>query len=250
MPVVVDPRTIQPTEIKAFYEGAAEALRALDARSTRARRFGPELDATWRNFRGDLAALTDGDRLDLLVRDAATAYPVSFSPRVIFSLEGLAADEPFGRDWPGLDAITASRLLRDDRGGSSPPLAAVLGAVAKHWGQRLGPVAAALASVRPADRLVVSGAGAIVAVAERFDGDATLDVADQILLVAGSPCERQLLGIAAALLGTTRPLCLLAPGATVQDAEAMGFGRIHRSVISGDAAAAARETASALVSHD
>src|SRR5690242_12221615 len=55
-------------ENTSFYEAASLGLRALDARATRSRRFGPDADATWRAFRGEL---TDGDRLDLLLRDAA-----------------------------------------------------------------------------------------------------------------------------------------------------------------------------------
>jgi hypothetical protein len=86
-----------PDDRRRFYQSAMAILRALDAKAPVPRRFGAEADARWALFKGDLAL---GDRLDLLVRDGAATQPTAFAPRVVFALDGLASDEPFGPDWP------------------------------------------------------------------------------------------------------------------------------------------------------
>ena len=55
-------------ERAAFYGEAVLGFRALDARERTARRFGADAEARWTHFAG---ALGTGDRLDILLRDAA-----------------------------------------------------------------------------------------------------------------------------------------------------------------------------------
>ena len=91
---------VSVTSLQAFYKAGALTLRALDARAAQARIFGPDADAAWGLFKGELH---EGERLDLLLRDAAVAHPAAFAPRVVFALEGLSEapmTSPSGRSGP------------------------------------------------------------------------------------------------------------------------------------------------------
>jgi hypothetical protein len=88
-------------------------LHALDARERTARRFGADADARWTQFAGALGA---GDRIDILLRDAAGTWGAAFSPSECFGFFGLADDEPFGPDWGGIDDGAAKKLLADPSG--------------------------------------------------------------------------------------------------------------------------------------
>jgi hypothetical protein len=92
-----------------YYSASTSALRALERSSPTNRRFGPDADATWKGFKGQL---TDADRLDLLLREAAVQYPSAFAPRVLFAWDGLTEDEPFGPDWESLPDRMVAQLLR------------------------------------------------------------------------------------------------------------------------------------------
>ena len=92
--------TVSSQDRSVFYGAAVLGLRALDARGPTARRFGSEADARWTQFAGALGA---GDRLDILLRDAARTWGAAFSPSECFGFFGLADDEPFGPDWGGID---------------------------------------------------------------------------------------------------------------------------------------------------
>jgi hypothetical protein len=62
--------SISDTQLHAFYSAGALALRALDVRAAASRRFGPDADAEWSLFRGELH---DGDHLDLAARASRLA---------------------------------------------------------------------------------------------------------------------------------------------------------------------------------
>ena len=83
--------------VRSFYRAALAGLRWLEIVEPTGRRFGPEADARWKGFAGHL---TLTDRIDLLLRDAAVVWGAAFSAASVFQLPGLAADEPFGPDWP------------------------------------------------------------------------------------------------------------------------------------------------------
>ncbi|HYO54675.1 hypothetical protein [Archangium sp.] len=106
-------------QLENFYEAAFVGLKALDSRAGGARRFGPNADARWDLFKGEMK---ERDRLDLLIRDAAANHPAAFAPRCIFLLDGLAEDEPFGPEWPGPDAALALRLWRDSHASAPSSL--------------------------------------------------------------------------------------------------------------------------------
>jgi hypothetical protein len=95
---------------RRFYAAALLGLRALDERESTPRRFGPDAEARWTQFSGSLGP---GDRIDILLRDAAGTWGAAFAPAECFGLFGLADDEPFGPDWEGLDDASAKRLLSD-----------------------------------------------------------------------------------------------------------------------------------------
>jgi hypothetical protein len=99
-----------PQDRSSFYGAAVIGLRALDARDSTPRRFGPDAEARWTQFAG---ALGVGDRIDILLRDAAGIWGAAFSPSECFGFFGLANDEPFGPDWSGIDDHSAKRLLAE-----------------------------------------------------------------------------------------------------------------------------------------
>ena len=99
--------SVSPERRDAFYAAAVAGLRALDARERTARRFGPDADTRWSSFKG---ALTDADRIDLLLRDAAVTWGAAFSASEVFDLFGLAPDEPFGPDWKPLPTSSITPL--------------------------------------------------------------------------------------------------------------------------------------------
>ena len=68
---------LTPQDRLAFYVAAVIGLRALDARESTPRRFGPDAEARWTQFAG---ALGVGDRIDILLRDAAGTWGAAFSP--------------------------------------------------------------------------------------------------------------------------------------------------------------------------
>ncbi len=210
---------------EAFYAAALVGLRALDARERVPRRFGPEADSRWGQFKG---ALGLGDRLDLLLRDGAVTWGAAFSPALVFGLFGLADDEPFGPDWPGLSDDRARRMMVD--GNGAPDLVAAARALG------IQPAPVEVPPLSPSTRLVVAGGAAILAVADRFSRQPELSWSDQVVVVAENPAHRQLAGLAPAILGARGRAPLVRPSqdvaATLKEA---GFGQVDAAVVSSDA---------------
>jgi hypothetical protein len=231
--MAANPTPVTPAQRDAFYAAAVAGLRALDARERTPRRFGSDADARWASFKGNLH---DGDRLDLLLRDAAVTWGVAFSPAEAFDLFGLAPDEPLGPDWRTIGASSARRAFQE------PPASTTPNALASHLGLSLTPITPP--SVTPSTRLVVAGAAALAAVAEAFARSPGLSWSDQVLAVATAPAHRQLAGllaIAVAAHGRTR---LVRPSpdlrATLKEA---GFAQMDVAVVSSDAEPACAEFA-------
>lgn len=238
-----------PAQTESFYRAGALGLRALEAREARGRRLGPAADATWRAFRGEPGELDDRDRLDLLLRAAAAAFPLAFAPRRIFALAGLADDEPFGHEWPGLPVAIAGSLLRDAAANLAPkPAHVVLSEVAAAWNlvPRATLTGDAVTTLGRASRIVVAGAGAVLTLAEHFSSGRDLDLGDQALLLTDQPAERQLFGLAVLLLGGPTPAQVALPELTSQSLRALGFDRLTAVLVSDDAAPTTREAASQL----
>ncbi len=236
---------IHARDQESFYKSAILGLRALDAASTQRRFLGPEADATWSAIVG---ALRPSDRLDLLIRNAAVASPAAFAPRVIFPLAGLADDEPFGPDWIAPGGL-AEKLLRD----AVQPLTdakpkAVLSEAAKAWDLHPKPPTGRLADLTPASRILAAGAGAILTLIEHFHGRAGFDLGNQVVLVAAAPGERQLLGLAAALLGSAGAPRFLEPGATAKAAreKPVSLATVQLALASPDADPRASETVASI----
>lgn len=220
----------------AFYSAAVLGLRALDARETAARRFGPDAEARWAQFAG---ALGEGDRLEILLRDAAGTWGAAFSPSECFGLFGLADDEPFGPDWGSIDSPAAKRLLTDVSD------AATLDQVASALGVKPMPVA--VPPITPSSKLVVAGGAAIVAVAKAFADSPALSWTDQVVVVAAMPAFRQLAGLAAVLLGARGRTALIRPTADADGAlRSAGFAHLDAAVVASDAEPEAAELARTL----
>lgn len=181
-------------DLVRYYHAAHLGLLTLDARSPRKRLSGEDAGARWAAFAGDM---NDWDRLDLCIRDAAVQFPAALAPRVIFALEGLTEDEPFGERWVRPAGPLAHQLLH------SPPsapatLTALLEQVAAVWGLSLSaPPDLPLAELGVTSRVRVAGAGALAAVASRLADIEGTHLIDQITLVSDDPAERQLFGLAA-----------------------------------------------------
>lgn len=217
----------------AFYSAAMLGLRALDARETTARRFGPDAEARWAQFAGALGA---GERLDILLRDAAGKWGAAFSPSECFGLFGLADDEPFGPDWDGIDSPAAKRLLTDVSD------AATIDQVATALGVKATSVL--VPPLTPSTKLVVAGGAAIVAVAKAFADNRALSWTDQVVVAAALPAFRQLAGLGAVLLGARGRTALIHPtGDTDGVLRRAGFAHLDAAVVSPDAEPEAAEVA-------
>lgn len=180
-----------PAERSTFYRAAFLGLLVLDTRETTRSRFGPDVDARWKSFAGDLDA---ADRIDLLLRDAAHRWKYAFSPALVFSLPGLAQDEPFGPDWQSLPVADADRLF------AAPP-APTLSSGAECLGVPVASVS--LPAITPATRLRVAGGAAVHTVAGHFANHPGLDWASQVIVIADAPAVRQFAGLAALFVGST-----------------------------------------------
>lgn len=216
----------------AFYGAAVLGLRALDARERTPRRFGADADARWAQFSG---ALGEGDRLDILLRDAAGTWGAAFSPSECFGFFGLADDEPFGPDWGGIDDHAAKRLLAE------PGAPATL----EHIAYGLGVKASVpVPSLKPSTKLVVAGGTAIASVAKAFSENTALSWTDQVVVVADKAAWRQLAGLAAVVLGARGRTVIVRSSADVDTAlRAAGFTHLDAAVVSPDAEPEAAELA-------
>lgn len=219
--------TVSSEQRNAFYQAAHLGLRALDAAERTPRRFGSDADARWRSFQGHLGL---AERLDLLIRDAAVTWASGFSPAIVFSLPGLASDEPFGPDWAALPEHEAKRLWSD----SSRPT--TVDALAETLG--ISGDAPDLPQVSAATQLVVAGGPAVRAVASHFATNKELSWSDQVLVAASSPAVRQFAGLVAPLLLAQGPTRL---AHSTNDARAsmknFGISGSGHAVISNDATA-------------
>lgn len=216
-----------------FYAAAAVGLRALDARERTPRRFGPDADARWEQFRG---SLSPADRLDLLLRDAAGTWGCAFSPAQSFGAFGLAEDEPFGPDWRSVSDERAKRILLDP-GDDLTAAASALG---------VSTGALALPPLSPATHVVAAGGHAVLALGLHFAAHPALAWSEQVVVTAASPAVRQLAGLVAVILGAQRRTTVLRPSedpaATLRSA---GFPHVDIAVVSPDADAASASFASA-----
>jgi hypothetical protein len=208
-------------------------LRALDARGHTARRFGADAEARWIQFAGALAA---GDRLDILLRDAAGTWGAAFSPSECFGFFGLADDEPFGPDWGGIDDHAAKRLLAE------PADPATLERVAAVLGVKAADVK--MPPVTPATKLVVAGGAALIAVAKVFAEDRALSWTDQVVAVADKAAPRQLAGLAAVLVNARGRTVIVSPSTDATSLlRTAGFAHIDAAIVSPDAEPEAAEFA-------
>ena len=189
--------TPQSDATSAYYRAAILGLRALEAREARGRRFSPDADARWARFRGKLH---DGDRLNILLRDASAPWGIAFAASHIFRLNGVAIDEPFGPAWEPITAAQAKMHLAISDPPTLDSCASVLGI------ERL-PVD--LPEIRPAAQYVVAGGAAILALADAFNTGSNLDWSVQVTVIADIPAHRQLAGLASLFVGAVKPCSVL-----------------------------------------
>lgn len=206
----MDP-TPSDRDVTNYYRAALVGLRFLEAQRPTGRRFGPDADARWTSFKGDLAT---ADRIDLMIRDANAQWPEAFAARTAFADPTTSEDEPFGPTWPHLDDVDAEALWRRELAAPAPQdLAALLAAIAAAWDLELSSFDPGL--IDPVDRLVLAGPSAIAATALYFHrGGRDFDWAEQVLVIATPPGHRQLAALCGALVGVnmaTPPLLATTP---------------------------------------
>lgn len=183
--------SFQQTEL--YYKAAILGLRALEAKEGRGRRFGPEAESRWNRFKGKLH---DGDRLQVLLRDASAPWGIAFAASHIFRLEGVALDEPFGPSWVVPNGAQARRYHEVSDAPTLESCAAILGVSA---------IPVELPELRPTTQLAVAGGAAILAVASAFAGREDVDWARQVTVIADAPAHRQLAGLASIFVGAVKP---------------------------------------------
>lgn len=232
-----------PTESQtdAFYRSAALGLVWLDARESTARRFGPVADAAWRTFAGHPSALSELDRVELLLRDAAMLHPDAFGARAVFALEGTTDDEPFGQWLSAPSYGLASQILKSPPAPSTS-MRALLEAGARAWSLTLDPDVQA-PSIGPTSRVLCVGASAFVALAAQFEGDRALALHEQVLVLTSSPAVRQLVGLATLALGERSAPRIVDTTASLDALKLAGVTRIDTVVSSDDASTEERATA-------
>jgi hypothetical protein len=189
---------LNTSNISAYYKASLAVLRHLEQRRPTDRRFGPNADARWQTFQGDL---TTTDRLDLLIRDANAEWPGALGAAATFGLRAVAEDEAFGAEWTPIDAVEGEEIWRS--AGTPESLGEVLDAVAGYWDIKLSG-AVAVGEISPAEKLVVVGPSAIASVIAAFAEGRDLDWADQVVCVASAPGHRQLAAVATALLNLNK----------------------------------------------
>jgi hypothetical protein len=211
--------------VASFYEASLQTLRFVEARTPTGRRFGPDADAMWRNFKGHL---TTSDRIDLLLRDADTEFPGAFGARVVFDLAGVAEDEAFGPAWTSLGTEAADLWSRVQNEQVSRAVGSAIKLIASPW-TNAEPKSVAVEGLTPATKIVAAGAGAILSLIRAFEDKPDLSFADQVTVVASQPAERQFAALAAPLLNSPKPTRILKPSSPPPP------GRFDRVLVSADA---------------
>ena len=195
---------ITSAERATYYLTALRLLRFAEARSPTGRRFGADADALWKDFAGGLKT---SDRIDILLRDADTEWPEAFGARAVFGLRAVAEDDAFGAEWVSLEPVDGERVWKD---AMRAELAASMDAAIEQLGAawELGFVPCTVPRLTATSRVLVCGAGAIVAAVRTFAANPDLSWTQQVVVVADRPAERQLAASAAMLLNTTRATAL------------------------------------------
>jgi hypothetical protein len=210
-------------DCRAFYTAALAGLRFVEARRPTARRFGPEAEARWTGFRGDL---TTADRIDLLIRDADAEWPGAFGARTVFAEPAVSDDDAFGSVWSGLDSVDAEEVWRaTHEPDESWDLDILAAAWSVAWGARL--VSFEVGPLTAVDRLVIAGPSAIVGALRAFVGRDDLAWPEQVVVVATPPSHRQLASFATAILNATKPASLVT--------HVQAHGLVGRAIVSADA---------------
>lgn len=190
---------------RAYYRSALTLLRFVEARSPTARRFGPEADALWRSFAGDL---DNSDRLELLLRDADRQWAGAFGARAVFALRSAHEHDAFGADWRRLSSTQAGELWKQalaQQPASDPDH--LITAIVSEWQLETKPFE--LPKLGPSARVVVAGLGAIAAAMRAFLANPDLSWPNQVAVVADEPGPRQLAAVMAALGDHAEPTLLL-----------------------------------------
>jgi len=193
---------VSDRELVAFYRASMVGLRFIEHQRPSGRRFGSDADARWKALRGDLATI---DRIDLMIRDASAQWPGSFGARLAFAKDNVAEDDPFGACWVSLDTLDGEEVWRWAAQPTPTTAGEALTTCATVWGLEVTRLV--LPPIEPGHSLLVLTPSAIVAVGAFFaEAGADFDFADQVLVEATHPGERQIAGIASALANTTKPL--------------------------------------------
>lgn len=226
------------TRRSAYYGAALGLLRFVEQRSPTARRFGPEADALWRSFAGDLDT---GDRIELLLRDADRQWSGAFAARAVFALRSAHEQDAFGSTWARLSSGEAEALWTSTL--AQPPTTDALNSILSCW--KLEPKPFDVPKLGPSSRIVIAGLAALVACLRQFLANPDLSWPNQVAVVAEAPGPRQLAAAAPALLDHAQATVLihpeqLTPAHIAVVHERLGTGL--QAIVSPDATPSERET--------
>lgn len=193
-----------------YYQAAISLLRFVEQRTPTERRFGPNAEAAWGAFKGDLKT---SDRIQLLIADAHAQWPGSVGPSSVYLMKGVAADDAFGPDWQPLEGTLAEKLWRNMSKREAPSTVRdALHSIAASWEFELKSFVPP--DVKPGQSVVVVGPSAVAATIEYFASHPDLNWSRQVTAVATEPSHRQLAASAGVLLNLTDApaiVCAAAP---------------------------------------
>jgi hypothetical protein len=167
----------------------------------------------------------------------------------VFRIPNLAAEEPFGPDWPVLPREDAKRIWDDIGQRTYQSGYEAFQDAAKTWNVPLAPDEVRDIDITPAVGLLVAGPSALAVAVRAFGQNQQLDWARQVAVVASRPEMRHLAGLAGPFVWSSRPTRLLSPheaNAAVASPAAAVFFKGHRAdeiLVSDDAERDAREFA-------
>lgn len=149
--------------------------------------------------------------LEILLTQAAAAWGPAFSPARVFRFSGLAAEEPFGPNWPVLPKKVSEELLEESEGYRFQDCTQALSAVAAAWSLALQEMEGSSLELAPKTGLLVAGPSAIAAAVELFKERDDLDWGKQVVVVARRPDTRHLAGLAGLFLNSRAATRLISP---------------------------------------
>ncbi len=161
--------------------------------------------------------------LEDTLASAAAVWGPAFSPARVFQFSGLAAEEPFGPNWPVLPESIAGEILKDIRCLHFDDCVAALNAAAGAWNIEVLSLETGHMSLSPQTGLILAGPSAIAAAVKLFSERSDLEWGKQVIVVASRPDTRHIAGLAGLFVQSDGPTKLLSPNAAPHGAASPAY---------------------------